>query len=296
MEDEVRGLLALFDSDAHRPGEHRQPRRAHRARVGPHGGRPARLLLADRAPSPPDRRSHPPPPGHLRGPGRAGLGADHRAARTGSPPPPPSWPARAGSPDRPDRRSRGRRDFYPGGPFEAATWGSAGTAPPGLANEEPGHMADTGDRPTPDEGGAPDYSLLSVIVPVFNERSTVAELSAGCGAVEVPVDVEVIVVDDGSSDGTDKILGALGDSTVRVITPRRQPGQGRGRPDRPRGGAWRPRAHPGRRPRVRPGGLAEAARTRFSGARPASSTAAGSPASARTCCRSHWMGNRSCRS
>jgi glycosyltransferase involved in cell wall biosynthesis len=34
----------------------------------------------------------------------------------------------------------------------------------------------------------------------------------------VPVDVEVIVVDDGSSDGTDKVLSALGDSTVRTLT------------------------------------------------------------------------------
>ncbi|MGD0312218.1 MAG: glycosyltransferase family 2 protein [Acidimicrobiales bacterium] len=77
-----------------------------------------------------------------------------------------------------------------------------------------------------DEGGvdpaggstAPDgYRLLSVIVPVFNERATVAEVIRRIRAVELPFDVEVIVVDDGSSDGTDKVLQALGDSTIRVI-------------------------------------------------------------------------------
>jgi len=68
-------------------------------------------------------------------------------------------------------------------------------------------------------GRAPHtYRLLSVIVPVYNERVTVAEVIRRIRAVDVPVDVEVIVVDDGSSDGTDKVLTALGDSTVRVLT------------------------------------------------------------------------------
>jgi glycosyltransferase involved in cell wall biosynthesis len=70
------------------------------------------------------------------------------------------------------------------------------------------------------EGAAADghrFTLLSVIVPVFNERTTVAEVMRQIRAVELPVDIEVIVVDDGSSDGTDKVLAALGDSTIRVI-------------------------------------------------------------------------------
>jgi glycosyltransferase involved in cell wall biosynthesis len=70
------------------------------------------------------------------------------------------------------------------------------------------------------------YSLLSVIVPVFNERTTVAEVLRRIRAVELPVDIEVVVVDDGSSDGTDKVLAALGDSTVRIINHRRNQGKG----------------------------------------------------------------------
>ena len=68
------------------------------------------------------------------------------------------------------------------------------------------------------DDGTRTYRLLSVIVPVFNERVTVAEVIRRIRAVDVPVDIEVIVVDDGSSDGTDKVLTALGDSTVRVLT------------------------------------------------------------------------------
>ena len=77
----------------------------------------------------------------------------------------------------------------------------------------------TGAEPTDGESMAiRTYSLLSVIVPVFNERVTVAEVIRRIRAVDVPVDVEIIVVDDGSSDGTEKVLTALGDSTVRILT------------------------------------------------------------------------------
>jgi glycosyltransferase involved in cell wall biosynthesis len=66
---------------------------------------------------------------------------------------------------------------------------------------------------------APDreYRLLSVVVPVFNERETVGEIIRRMRRVELPLDVEIVVVDDGSSDGSEKVLDALADSTVRVL-------------------------------------------------------------------------------
>ncbi len=70
------------------------------------------------------------------------------------------------------------------------------------------------------------YSTLSVIMPVFNERSTVAEIIRRMRAVELPLTLQVIVVDDGSSDGSDKVLRALEDSTVRVITHEGNKGKG----------------------------------------------------------------------
>jgi glycosyltransferase involved in cell wall biosynthesis len=72
------------------------------------------------------------------------------------------------------------------------------------------------------------YRSLSVIVPVFNERNTVAEIIRRMRAVTLPggLELEVVVVDDGSSDGTDKVLGALEDSTVRVINHGANKGKG----------------------------------------------------------------------
>jgi glycosyltransferase involved in cell wall biosynthesis len=61
------------------------------------------------------------------------------------------------------------------------------------------------------------YTKLSVIVPVYNERNSVAEIVRRMRAVELPIAREIIVVDDGSFDGTRDVLKQLDDSTVRVV-------------------------------------------------------------------------------
>ena len=61
------------------------------------------------------------------------------------------------------------------------------------------------------------YTKLSVIVPVYNERNTIAEIVRRMRAVELPIAREIIVVDDGSHDGTRDVLKQLDDSTVRVV-------------------------------------------------------------------------------
>jgi glycosyltransferase involved in cell wall biosynthesis len=71
-----------------------------------------------------------------------------------------------------------------------------------------------------------EYRSLTVIMPVYNERTTVAEVIRRMRAVELPVPLQVIVVDDGSSDGSDKVLRAVEDSTVRVIRHERNQGKG----------------------------------------------------------------------
>jgi glycosyltransferase involved in cell wall biosynthesis len=67
---------------------------------------------------------------------------------------------------------------------------------------------------------------LSVIVPVFNERNTVAEIVRRMRSVELPVEREIVIVDDGSDDGTRDVLTQLRDSTVRVVAHGANRGKG----------------------------------------------------------------------
>ncbi len=50
------------------------------------------------------------------------------------------------------------------------------------------------------------FKLLSVIIPVYNEKSTISEVIEKVSNVDLPIEKEIIVVDDGSTDGTVEIL------------------------------------------------------------------------------------------
>ncbi len=58
--------------------------------------------------------------------------------------------------------------------------------------------------------------VLSVVMPVYNERPTIVEAVAA--VLAAPVDsLEVLVVDDGSTDGTAERLASVSDPRVRVL-------------------------------------------------------------------------------
>ncbi|HAH05439.1 MAG TPA: glycosyl transferase [Elusimicrobia bacterium] len=67
---------------------------------------------------------------------------------------------------------------------------------------------------------------LSILVPVFNEARTVAELIARVRKVELPVERELIVVDDASTDGTPDILEKLQGPDMTVLRHPENRGKG----------------------------------------------------------------------
>jgi len=57
---------------------------------------------------------------------------------------------------------------------------------------------------------------LSVVIPVYNESRTIREIVRQVQAV--PVEKEILIVDDGSTDGTREVLRELdGKENIRVF-------------------------------------------------------------------------------
>ncbi len=62
----------------------------------------------------------------------------------------------------------------------------------------------------------PDFKLLSIIIPVYNEESTVGEVIDLVSKVNLPIAKEIIVIDDGSDDGTVELLNNSKISITRL--------------------------------------------------------------------------------
>jgi glycosyltransferase involved in cell wall biosynthesis len=68
---------------------------------------------------------------------------------------------------------------------------------------------------------------LSILMPVYNESSRVEQAISEVLATELPTDIELIVVDDGSTDGTREILrSASWDERVRYFEHDHNQGKG----------------------------------------------------------------------
>ncbi len=74
------------------------------------------------------------------------------------------------------------------------------------------------------ETKASEEFLLSIIVPVFNEKPTIEEILDTL--VSVPYRKEIIVIDDGSTDGTSDILKSFEHKDVKIFFHNRNMGKG----------------------------------------------------------------------
>ena len=71
----------------------------------------------------------------------------------------------------------------------------------------------------------PSNLTVSVVMPVYNEESTVAEILRRVGAVDLQK--EIVVVDDGSTDGTRAILDGLREEAeLKIILREQNAGKG----------------------------------------------------------------------
>ncbi len=71
----------------------------------------------------------------------------------------------------------------------------------------------------------PEGFILSVLIPVFNERATIEKLIRRVQNVDVPC--ELIVVDDASTDGTREILQSLRDrANLKIVYHPQNRGKG----------------------------------------------------------------------
>jgi glycosyltransferase involved in cell wall biosynthesis len=69
--------------------------------------------------------------------------------------------------------------------------------------------------------------MLSILMPVYNERERVEQAISEVLATELPGEFELIVVDDGSTDGTREILRSNNwDGRVRLLEHERNHGKG----------------------------------------------------------------------
>lgn len=63
---------------------------------------------------------------------------------------------------------------------------------------------------------------LSIIIPVYNEEKTLREIIARVESVKLPIDREIIAVDDCSTDASRQILQSLGGRVKLICQPQNQ--------------------------------------------------------------------------
>lgn len=67
---------------------------------------------------------------------------------------------------------------------------------------------------------------LTVIIPVFNEAKTLEEIVRRVQSAPFPLEKELVIVNDASTDGTREILGRLDGGNIRVFHHEKNQGKG----------------------------------------------------------------------
>ena len=78
------------------------------------------------------------------------------------------------------------------------------------------------------EGDGTGVELVTIVVPVFNEEATVRAVIERLLSISLPIAREILVVNDGSTDGTRTVLDALpADASLRIVHAAANGGKGR---------------------------------------------------------------------
>lgn len=72
----------------------------------------------------------------------------------------------------------------------------------------------------------PKIMKLSIVIPVFNEKNTIREVLSRIEAVKLPLEKEIILIDDASTDGTREILKSLPAEKYKVFYHEENLGKG----------------------------------------------------------------------
>jgi glycosyltransferase involved in cell wall biosynthesis len=71
-----------------------------------------------------------------------------------------------------------------------------------------------------------EFRKLSVVMPAHNEERTIGEMIDRVLAIDLPLLLELVIVDDGSLDGTWEIASAVQDNRVRTVRQKTNDGKG----------------------------------------------------------------------
>ena len=69
--------------------------------------------------------------------------------------------------------------------------------------------------------------MLSIIIPVYNERGSIEEILRSVQNAPINMDKEIIIIDDGSNDGTQDILKKISNREgCRILFHNKNRGKG----------------------------------------------------------------------